>query len=129
MKSANYIAYRRTQRNLTQDALADQIGVDRNTIARIERGESKGYAETWEKIARGLNVSEHELRYGPSEENGKNTDSPIQTGKDAGMKRDSVFRELVRLEMLLDENDLRAVLDFVEFRIDKMSKKNAPHTA
>jgi len=71
MKIDNYIAYWRNERKLTQEKLAKIIGIDRNTIARLERGESEGYASTWEKISKELNVSIEELKFGPLSNNKK----------------------------------------------------------
>lgn len=67
MKTNNYIAFWRMQRGLTQEALALKAGLHPNAVAKLERGEQKGYIETWNKLSQVLGVSMEELRNGPQE--------------------------------------------------------------
>jgi len=46
---------------MTQEFLAEKIGVHRNTLARIEKGESFATAETIERIKTALNVEFSDL--------------------------------------------------------------------
>ncbi len=55
------IQYLRKKRNLTQEALAEQIGVSRQTVAKWEAGESGPDLETAGKLSRVFDVSLDDL--------------------------------------------------------------------
>lgn len=52
---------KRVFRGFTQSVLASHAGVDRNYIGMVERGERNPSYLSLLKIARGLNMSVHEL--------------------------------------------------------------------
>ena len=51
----------RKQRNLTQEKLAEMIGIDTPNLSNIERGKRFVSAETLEKIIKSLNIMEKDL--------------------------------------------------------------------
>lgn len=55
------IRNRRTQRSITQEALALQCGIDRSYMGRIERGEVNITVEKLYEIAAVLEISAKEL--------------------------------------------------------------------
>ncbi len=55
------IQYLRKQQKLTQEMLAEKIGMDTPNLSNIERGKRFMTAETIEKIAYALNTTEQEL--------------------------------------------------------------------
>lgn len=56
----------RKQRGLTQEKLAESVGVKKNSIARYERGEVSPSIERANQIAKILNVTLDDLINGPS---------------------------------------------------------------
>jgi len=60
-KIASNIREIRKDRNITQEALAHEAGLNRAYIGYIERGERKPSVETLEKIANSLKINIHEL--------------------------------------------------------------------
>ena len=58
----------RKQKNLTQEALAEQVGVARQTIAKWETGESVPDLEMAAKLASGMEVSLDDLSNAPEYE-------------------------------------------------------------
>ena len=59
------IQYLRKSRNMTQEALAEQLGVSRQTVAKWESGESAPDLEMAEKLSRVLDASLDELVHAP----------------------------------------------------------------
>lgn len=57
----NNVKFLRTQKNISQQNLADKIGVDRSTVSRIENGEIETTIDNAIKIANFLNVSLNDL--------------------------------------------------------------------
>lgn len=57
----NNVKYLRTEKKLSQQSLADAIGVDRSTVSRIENGEIETTVDNAIKIANKLNVSLNDL--------------------------------------------------------------------
>ncbi|EEH70347.1 MULTISPECIES: helix-turn-helix domain-containing protein [Acinetobacter] len=55
------IRNRRTQRSITQEALALQCGIDRSYMGRIERGEVNFTVEKLYEIASALEINAKEL--------------------------------------------------------------------
>lgn len=51
------IKHLRNKQNISQQELADKVGIDRSTISRIENNEIETTVPTAEKIAQNLNVS------------------------------------------------------------------------
>jgi transcriptional regulator with XRE-family HTH domain len=60
-KIAVNIRKTRKGRNITQENLAHDAGLNRAYIGYIERGERKPSVETLEKIAKSLKINLHEL--------------------------------------------------------------------
>lgn len=60
-KLGNILRYKRHSKGLTQVELANQSGLDRNYIGMVERGERNPSYLSLLKIAKGLNMSIHEL--------------------------------------------------------------------
>jgi transcriptional regulator with XRE-family HTH domain len=59
----------RTLRALSQQELADAVGVGRNTISRIERGETGAHGRTLRRLAQALRVDVAELvQTGPADD-------------------------------------------------------------
>ena len=56
----------RKQRGMTQEKLAESIGIKTNSIARYERGEVSPSIERANQIAKILNVTLDDLMNGPS---------------------------------------------------------------
>lgn len=61
MKVANYIQLARTQMHLTQEYLAENIGVSRQAISRWENGQAQPSARNMVKIAALLNITVDQL--------------------------------------------------------------------
>lgn len=61
MRVANYIQLARTQLHLTQEYLAENIGVSRQAISRWENGQAQPSARNMIKIAALLNVTVDQL--------------------------------------------------------------------
>ena len=61
------ILYLRKKRNLTQEALAEQVGVSRQTVAKWESGESAPELDAAGRLSRALDVSLDELVSAPQE--------------------------------------------------------------
>ena len=57
----NNIKFLRSEKNISQQKLADEIGVDRSTISRIENGEIETTIDNAIKISNALNVSINDL--------------------------------------------------------------------
>ncbi len=58
----------RTLRAFSQQELADAVGVGRNTISRIERGETGAHGRTLRRLAQALRVDVAELvQTGPAD--------------------------------------------------------------
>ena len=51
----------RKEKSLSQEALAEQIGIEPNNLSRIENGKNYPSAETISKIAKALNLEIHKL--------------------------------------------------------------------
>jgi transcriptional regulator with XRE-family HTH domain len=59
----------RTLRAFSQQELADAVGVGRNTISRIERGETGAHGRTLRRLAQALRVDVAELvQTGPADD-------------------------------------------------------------
>ena len=61
MKIQEKIRFLRESKDLSQDDVAEKIGLTRNGYAKIERGETKATYPRLEKIAKALNVDLMEL--------------------------------------------------------------------
>lgn len=51
----------RKEKSLSQETLAEQIGIEPNNLSRIENGKNYPSAETISKIAKALNLEIHKL--------------------------------------------------------------------
>lgn len=60
-ETAERIRRLREKRNWTQEELAKKAGLDGNSVAKIERGESKPYGVTITKIAKALGVKSSDI--------------------------------------------------------------------
>ena len=56
-KTGELIGYYRGKRDLSQEKLAEMVGVERNTITRYENGISEPKLSIFVEIAKALNVS------------------------------------------------------------------------
>lgn len=65
------IKEKRTAYSLTQEQLAEKVGISTNFLACIEIGKKHGSFETYVKIANILDVTIDSLIYEPKEENTK----------------------------------------------------------
>ena len=59
------IQFLRKKRNITQEALAEQIGVSRQTIAKWEAGESAPDLDVADRLCQALEISLDELAHEP----------------------------------------------------------------
>lgn len=57
----NNIKHLRTDKGISQQGLADKVGIDRSTISRIENNEIETTIDNAIKIANALNVSLYDL--------------------------------------------------------------------
>lgn len=61
MRNNNRIKFIRNRKGMTQEELANEVGVDRSLISKLETGESEGSLSTLRKIADVLEVALAEL--------------------------------------------------------------------
>lgn len=61
MRNNNRIKFIRNKKGMTQEELANEVGVDRSLISKLETGESEGSLSTLRKIAEVLEVALAEL--------------------------------------------------------------------
>ena len=57
----NNIKYLRAKEGISQQGLADKIGIDRSTVSRIENNEIETTIDNAIKIAKALNVTIYDL--------------------------------------------------------------------
>ena len=62
----------RTEKNISQQELADMIGIHSTHVSRYERNMAQPSIEIAKKMAEALNVTVDTLIYGPTEEKAKN---------------------------------------------------------
>lgn len=123
MKSAGkrLSQYRKAAR-LTQEALADQIGVDRTTIGRWERGTSAPRLYQHAPLANALNVPISELQFAPNPDDLRDGLRPNRAA--LGWTDNQEFQEL-----LADERKTPLVgvdhLDLIEHAIGQIERKDA----
>lgn len=99
------IKYLRTIKNISQQNLADKIGIDRSTISRIENNEIETTIDNAIKIAEFFNVSMEDL-----------------TGKDLSLEN----RTFDELDILFDKHkDILTDDDkeYIKFIIEKRKKE------
>lgn len=114
----------RKARDLTQQKLADRLGIQRNTIAMYEMGKTTPSEAIILSICRELNVSEPWLRYGIGEMFVEQTrDEQIEEfiGKLLQNEDDSFKRRLVSGLAALDDtgwNVLESFLDSIQKKGD-----------
>lgn len=93
----NNIKYLRTQYGISQQGLANKIGIDRSTVSRIENNEIETTVDNAIKIAEALNVSLYDL-----------------VGKDLRLndvsnppndEKHKEYKRLLREKGLMDENE------------------------
>jgi hypothetical protein len=101
----------RKERNLTQAALAQRVGIQQSDLCRMETGEYKVSLETLFKI---LSVFEMNI--------GEFFQEPVPA------KSGSVEGEVMDLLCRLDEHDKQEVLDFLIFKLNQggRQKRTAP---
>ena len=105
------LKYLRIQRNISQQALADKIGIDRSTISRIENNEIETTIDNAIKIADILNVSVNDL-----------------INKD--LTNEKINKNFDELEILFDkhkevlsESDKAIIKTIIEQRIKEIDKE------
>lgn len=93
----NNIKYLRTQYGISQQGLADKIGIDRSTVSRIENNEIETTIDNAIKIADALNVSLYDLVGKDLRLN--NTSNPPNE------ENHEKYKQLLKDKGLMDENE------------------------
>lgn len=93
----NNLKYLRTQYGISQQGLADKIGIDRSTVSRIENNEIETTIDNAIKIANALNVPLYDLVGKDLRLN--DTNNPPNEEKHEEYKR------ILREKGLMDENE------------------------
>jgi DNA-binding XRE family transcriptional regulator len=57
-----YLRTARLDRKMTQQGLADHVGLKRSSLANLELGWKKGSLTTWDKLEKALGVDQKVLR-------------------------------------------------------------------
>lgn len=116
----NNIKFLRTKNGISQQGLADKVGIDRSTVSRIENNEIETTIDNAIKIADALNVSLYDLvskdlrtiniETAPNEENNENYKQLL---KNKGLADESITEE-----------DAKKLIDFAIANKDFIIKKD-----
>lgn len=103
------IKYLRTKYGISQQGLANKIGIDRSTVSRIENNEIETTIENAIKIAKALNVPLYDL-VGKDLRISNTSDPPDNTNNEN-------YKQLLKDKGLMDENE-----NINEEKLDKLLK-------
>lgn len=93
----NNIKFLRTKNGISQQGLADKVGIDRSTVSRIENNEIETTIDNAIKIADALNVSLYDLV--GKDLRGNNVETPLTE------KKHEEYKKILREKGLMDENE------------------------
>lgn len=116
----NNIKYLRNKNGLSQQGLADKIGIDRSTISRIENNEIETTIDNAIKIAEALNVTLYDLV--GRDLRLPNANTPSIEGKHEEYKKILKEKGLMDDEENIDEESLNKLLKIADM-IDGINKK------
>ena len=116
----NNIKFLRTKNGISQQGLADKVGIDRSTVSRIENNEIETTIDNAIKIADALNVSLYDL----VSKDLRITNIETPPNKENHEK----YKQLLKDKGLTDENiteeDAKKLIDFAIANKDFIIKKN-----
>lgn len=116
----NNIKYLRNKNGLSQQGLANKIGIDRSTISRIENNEIETTIDNAIKIAEALNVTLYDLV--GRDLRLPNTNTPSIEGKHEEYKKILKEKGLMDDEENIDEESLNKLLKIADM-INGINKK------
>lgn len=116
----NNIKYLRNKNGISQQGLADKVGIDRSTVSRIENNEIETTIDNAIKIADALNVSLYDLIGKDLRIN--NADVPLKEDNHSEYKKILKEKGLMDEEENIDEESLDKLLKIADM-IDGMNKK------
>ena len=93
----NNVKFLRTKNGISQQGLADKVGIDRSTVSRIENNEIETTIDNAIKIADALNVSLYDLVGKDLRAN--NVETPLTE------KKHEEYKKILREKGLMDENE------------------------
>lgn len=93
----NNIKFLRTKNGISQQGLADKVGIDRSTVSRIENNEIETTIDNAIKIADALNISLYDLVGKDLRAN--NVETPLTE------KKHEEYKKILREKGLMDENE------------------------
>jgi len=94
----NNIKYLRAKEGISQQGLADKIGIDRSTVSRIENNEIETTIDNAIKIAKALNVTIYDLVGRDLRLDIDENTSPIE-------EKHEEYKRILREKGLMDENE------------------------
>lgn len=98
----------RRQRKLTQQEVADRLGISRIAYSKLERGETRLFNESAEKLARLFEVPEDELFFGDGNALGERT---LPYGSER-----TVLLEARERELALQAEVIRSQQETIEYQ-------------
>lgn len=116
----NNIKYLRNKNELSQQGLADKIGIDRSTVSRIENNEIETTIDNAIKIAAALNVPLYDLV--GRDLRLSNANNPPNEEKHEKYKRILKDKGLMDEEENIDEENLNKLLKIADM-IEGINKK------
>ncbi|MDP9426657.1 MAG: helix-turn-helix domain-containing protein [Actinomycetota bacterium] len=100
----------RLLKEFSQGKLAADTGLSRQVISNLERGASRGYPETWKRIAKALDVTVDEILEDPEAEPPRERSVEQSAGTVEGSEEEERRRSVRTREAILDwENVLEAL--------------------
>lgn len=118
----NNIKYLRAKEGISQQGLADKIGIDRSTVSRIENNEIETTIDNAIKIAKALNVTIYDL-VGRDLRLGINENTPPIEEKHEEYKELLKKRGLINDDDNITEEDAKKLIDFAIANKDYVIKK------
>ncbi len=116
----NNVKFLRTKNGISQQGLADKVGIDRSTVSRIENNEIETTIDNAIKIADALNVSLYDLVGKDLRTN--NISNPPNNETNVN------YKQLLKNKGLTDENiteeDAKKLIDFAIANKDFIIKKD-----
>ena len=104
----------RKQRKLTQQEVADQLGISRIAYSKLERGETRLFNESAEKLAQLFDVPADELFFGGGDRLGERS-LPYGTGAMAVAENASALAARER-ELALQADVIRAQQETIDYQ-------------